>query len=149
MIIKMILIKNFRSILDNRIDCDNLTVLVGRNGTGKSSFMQALEMFYDPKATITAEDFYAEDTSKEIEVAVTFTDLGTEENSLFAPYINGSDLTVDRVFSLSAKKSGTYHGMRLQNLDFMEVRNAGGKTEIRNKYNEVSPSSAVQKSKFR
>lgn len=78
MIIKAVHVKNFRSILDERIDCDNLTVLVGRNGTGKSSFLRALQMFYDPKASVVAEDFYAEDTSKEIEIAVTFTDLSTE-----------------------------------------------------------------------
>lgn len=137
MIVKTLHVKNFRSILAEWIDCDNLTVLVGRNGTGKSSFLRAMEMFYDPKATVTAEDFYAEDTAKEIEIAVTFTDLGTEEKSLFAPYLDSNDLTVARVFSVSAKKSGTYHGMKLQNPDFAEVRNAGGKAEIRNKYNEI------------
>jgi len=142
MIVKALEVKNFRSILDERIDCDNLTVLVGRNGTGKSSFLRALEMFYDPKAAVTAEDFYAEDTIQEIEIAVTFTDLGTEEKSLFAPYLDGDDLTVARVFSLSAKKSGTYHGMKLQNSDFANVRNAGGKTETRNEYNEVRNSPA-------
>jgi predicted ATPase len=36
MIVKMLHVKNFRSIIDECIDCDNLTVLVGRNGTGKS-----------------------------------------------------------------------------------------------------------------
>lgn len=142
MIVKALHVKNFRSILDERIDCDNLTVLVGRNGTGKSSFLRALDMFYDPKAAVTAEDFYAEDTSKEIEIAVTFADLGTEEKSLFAPYLDGDDLTVARVSSLSAKKSGTYHGMKFQNPDFSEMRNAGGKTEIRNKYNEIRESPA-------
>lgn len=137
MIVKALHVQNFRSIFDERIDCDNLTVLVGRNGTGKSSFLRALEMFYDPKATVSKEDFYAEDTSKEIEIAVTFTDLGTEEKSLFAPYLDGNDLIVARIFSVSAKKSGTYHGMKFQNPDFTEIRNAGGKTEIRNKYGEV------------
>jgi predicted ATP-dependent endonuclease of OLD family len=137
MIVTAIHVKNFRSILDERIDCDNLTVLVGRNGTGKSSFLRAMEMFYDPKATVTAEDFYAEDTTKEIEIAVTFTDLGTEEKSLFAPYLDGNDLTVVRIFSLSGKKSGTYHGMRLQNADFSPVREAGGKREIQAKYKEL------------
>lgn len=137
MIVKALHVKNFRSVLDEQIDCDNLTVLVGRNGTGKSSFLRAMEMFYDPKAAVSAEDFYAEDTSKEIEIAVTFTDLGTEEKALFAPYLDGDDLTVARVFSLSAKKSGTYHGMKLQNPEFTDVRNAGGKTDIRNKYNEI------------
>jgi putative ATP-dependent endonuclease of OLD family len=135
--IKSVHVKNFRSILDERIDCDNLTVLVGRNGTGKSSFLRAIEMFYDPKATVTTEDFYAEDTTKEIEIAVTFTDLGTEEKLLFASHLDGNDLIVARIFSVSAKKSGTYHGKKLQNPDFTEIRNAGGKTEIRNKYSEV------------
>lgn len=137
MIVKALHVKNFRSILDERIDCDTLTVLVGRNGTGKSSFLRAMEMFYDPKATVTVEDFYAEDTTKEIEIAVTFTDLGTEEKDLFAPYLNGNDLTVVRIFALSGKKSGTYHGMRLQNVDFASIRDAGGKREILAKYNEL------------
>ena len=137
MIVKALHVKNFRSILDERIDCDNLTVLVGRNGTGKSSFLRALEIFYDPKAAVTAEDFYAEDTIKEIEIVVTFTDLGTEEESLFAPYLDGNGLIVARIFSVTAKKSGTYHGMRFQNPDFTEIRTAGGKPEIRNKYSEV------------
>ena len=137
MIIKTIHVKNFRSVFDDRIDCDNLTVLVGRNGTGKSSFLRAMEMFYDPKAAVSAEDFYAEDTSKDIEIAVTFTDLGTQEKSLFAPYLDGNDLTVVRVFTLSGKKSGTYHGMRLQNADFTPVRNAGGKREILAQYKEM------------
>ena len=137
MIINKIHVKNLRSILDEEIVCDNLTVLVGRNGTGKSSFMRALEIFYDPKVTVSAEDFYAEDTSKDIEVSITFTDLGPEERSLFEPYLDGSNLTIARVCSLSAKKSGTYHGMRLQNPEFVQIRNAGSKTEIRNKYNEI------------
>lgn len=137
MIVKAIHVKNFRSILDERIDLDNLTVLVGRNGTGKSSFLRALELFYDPKAVVSPEDFYAEDTSKQVEIAVTFTDLGAKEKSLFAPYLDGNDLTVVRVFSISAKKSGTYHGMKLQNPEFTDVRNAGGKAEIKDKYNEI------------
>jgi predicted ATP-dependent endonuclease of OLD family len=137
MIVKALHVKNFRSILDQRIDCDNLTVLVGRNGTGKSSFLRAMEMFYDPKAAVTADDFYAEDTAKEIEIAVTFTDLGPDEKSLFAPYLDGNDLTVVRIFPLSGKKSGTYHGMRLQNVDFTPSRDAGGKRDILAKYKEL------------
>ncbi len=137
MIVRSVHVQNFRSIFDERIGCDNLTVLVGRNGTGKSSFLRAMEMFYDPKATVAAEDFYAEDTSKEIEIALTFTDLDSEEASLFAPYLDGNDLIVARIFSVSAKKSGTYHGMKFQNPGFTDIRNAGVKTEIRNKYSEV------------
>jgi energy-coupling factor transporter ATP-binding protein EcfA2 len=137
MIVKTLHVKNFRSILDERIDCDNLTVLVGRNGSGKSSFLRAMEIFYDPKAAVSAEDFYDEDTGKEIEIAMTFTDLSAEENSFFKDYLDRDDLSVARIFSVSAKKSGTYHGMKLQNPEFADIRNAGGKTDIRSKYHEV------------
>ncbi|MGO9622267.1 MAG: ATP-dependent nuclease [Desulfobaccales bacterium] len=137
MIVKTVHVQNFRSILDEKIDCDNLTVLVGRNGTGKSSFLRAMEMFYDPSPSVSSEDFYDEDTSPEIVIALTFSDLTEDEKALFASYIDGDDLTIARIFTLSAKKSGTYHGMKLQNPDFAVIRNAGGKPEIRNKYNEV------------
>ena len=137
MIVKALHVKNFRSIFDDKIDCDNLTVLVGRNGTGKSSYLRALELFYDQSVTVSVEDFYGEETGNEIEISVTFTDLGSEEKSLFDPYLDGNELTVARVFNISARKSGSYHGMRLQNPEFEEVRKAGGKTEIRNKYNDI------------
>ena len=81
MIIKEICVKNFRSILDESLPCDCLTALVGRNGAGKSAFLRALEIFYDPSAKVTAEDFYAENTSLDIEIAVTFSDLTAEEFS--------------------------------------------------------------------
>jgi len=138
MIIQEVHVKNFRSILDESFPCDCLTALVGRNGAGKSSFLRALEMFYDPSAKVIAEDFYAEDTSQDIEIAVTFSDLTVEEKGFFSAYIDNDTLTVVRVFSLSpGKKSGTYHGMRLQNPDFTGVREAGGKRDIRAKYNDL------------
>jgi len=125
MIVKTLHVKNFRSILDEGINCDNLTVLVGRNGSGKSSFLRAMDMFYDPKAAVSAEDFYAEDTGEEIEIAITFTDLSTEENSFFKDYLDGDDLSVARIFSVSAKKSGTYHGMKLQNPEAKRQKHKG------------------------
>jgi predicted ATP-dependent endonuclease of OLD family len=137
MIVKTVHVQNFRSILDEKIDCDNLTVLVGRNGTGKSSFLRAMEMFYDPSPLVSSEDFYDEDTSPEIVIGLSFSDLNEDEKALFASYIDGDDLTIARIFTLSAKKSGTYHGMKIQNPDFAEARSAGTKTEIRKKYDEV------------
>jgi len=138
MIIKEAHVKNFRSILDELLPCDCLTAVVGRNGTGKSSFLRALEIFYDPSAKVTAEDFYAEDTSQDIEIAVTFSDLTAEEQGFFSAYIDNDTLTVVRVFSLApGRKYGTYHGMRLQNPDFGDVRSAGGKKETTARYNEL------------
>jgi len=138
MIIKEIAVKNFRPIQDESLTCENLTALVGRNGAGKSSFLRALDMFYDAGATIRDGDFYNEDTTQDIEIAVTFCDLTEEEKDFFHDYIDKETLTVVRVFSLMpSRKSGTYHGMRLQNPDFKDVRFAGGKREITSKYNEL------------
>ena len=138
MFIKEVHVKNFRSILDESLPCDSLTALVGRNGSGKSSFLSAIELFYNPSAKITAEDFYSEDATQDIEIAVTFTGLSTEAKDFFSAYIDNDVMTVVRVFSYSqGKNSGTYHGIRLQNPDFVCVRNAGGKMNIRNKYNEI------------
>jgi len=138
LIIKSLHVQNFHSLLDVILDCKDLTVLVGRNGTGKSSFLRALEIFHDPSATVSVEDFYGDDSSKEILISVTFTNLTPAEKTLFEPYLDGDQLTVGRVFVLSGgKKSGTYHGMRLQNPEFNQVREAGGKKDILCKYKEM------------
>ena len=136
--IKTVHVKNFRSILDESLPCDSLTALVGRNGSGKSSFLRALEFFYSPSAAVTVEDFYAQDVSNNIEIAVTYCDLDTQEIDLFSAYMEDDSLTVVRVFSdPQAGRSGTYHGTRLQNPDFVAIRNAGTATAIREKYAEI------------
>ena len=138
MLIKEVRVKNFRSILDESLPCESLTALVGRNGAGKSAFLSALELFYGASSVVTPEDFYAGDTSEDIEIEVTFGDLSPEASELFSPYMQGDNLTVVRVFSDSQRqRSGTFHGTRLQNPEFDYIRNAGGKREINRAYKEV------------
>ena len=138
MLIENIQVKNFRSILSESLPCDSLTALVGRNGSGKSSFLSALELFYNPAARVTSEDFYDEDVTQDIEIAVTYSNLNVEAKSLFSPYVDNERLMVVRVFSdpLSGK-SGTYHGMRSQNPDFTDIRNTTGAMPKRRKYSEI------------
>jgi predicted ATPase len=45
--IKHIRIQNFRSLVDVSVDFDPLTVLIGRSGTGKSNFVQAIRFLRD------------------------------------------------------------------------------------------------------
>src|SRR5580704_436854 len=45
--IKQIRIQNFRSLVDVTVDLDPLTVLIGRSGTGKSNFVQAIRFLRD------------------------------------------------------------------------------------------------------
>ena len=141
MIIKKVRVQNFRSILDGTLPLDSLTALVGRNGSGKSSFMSALELFYRPSAIVRPEDFYSEDVTKNIEIAVTYFCLNAEATDLFSPYIDNNSLTIVRIFLNPEKgKSGTYHGMRLQNPEFDEVKKAGGAREIVKKYKVIRES---------
>jgi predicted ATPase len=47
MMIKQIRIQNFRSLADVTVDLDQLTVLIGRSGTGKSNFVNAVRFLRD------------------------------------------------------------------------------------------------------
>ncbi len=51
-------IKNFRCLRDTIVDFDDLTIMIGANGTGKSSILHALDFFFhgDP---LEAEDVFA------------------------------------------------------------------------------------------
>ena len=40
--IKKLHVVRFRCIFDETLECEALTVLIGRNGAGKSTFLQAL-----------------------------------------------------------------------------------------------------------
>jgi hypothetical protein len=138
MIIKSVKVGNFRSILDETLDCESLTALVGPNGSGKSSFLRALELFYAGSPKLDIQDFYAEDTSREIEIAVTFTELGEEERARFESYLEGDDLAVVRVLSiLEGKIAQKYHGSRLLNPEFLPVRNAPKAPEAKAAYEQL------------
>ena len=137
MIIRSIRVQNFRCILDATLNCEPLTALVGPNGCGKSSFLRALELFYAPTPKFTIEDFYSGDTSREIEITVTFAELNQEAMEKFAAYLDGKTLSVTRVLSIAEKASHKFFGLRLQNGDFVGIRNAGSATAAKQLYSEI------------
>lgn len=123
MFIERIAVKNFRSILAEELYCDDLTALVGANGTGKSSFLRALELFYATSPKIDSEDFYDSDTTQDIIIAITYTSLSKEAKNRFSKYDQGGKLTVERVFKWNdGKVQITFHGSSLQNPTFEKIR---------------------------
>jgi putative ATP-dependent endonuclease of the OLD family len=123
MIIDSIHVRNFRSILNETLYCQNLTAIAGPNGAGKSAFLRALEVFYNPTSKVDEGDFYSSDTSEEIIVGVTFVDLCEEAKKRFGGYLQGDKLTIERVIRYSeGRVSATYHGASLQHDGFQDVR---------------------------
>lgn len=137
MIIKSIHVQNFRCIKDETLHCENLTVLVGQNGSGKSSFLRALQMFYEPNARYTKDDFYAQDTSQSIKIIVKFADLNSEELNFFKKYVKAGELTVEKEMMWPAgRRSQKYYGISLRNPDFDGFRAAKG-SELRREYESL------------
>ncbi len=122
-IIESVHVKNYRSILDETLQCESLTALVGANGVGKSSFLKALDLFYNPSPKIESEDFYNRDITAKIAVAIIFKDLSSEAKELFSNYIQDDKLIVERVFELDGGNvDSKYHGATLQCPDFQGIR---------------------------
>jgi len=134
---KSIHVKNFRCLKDVSFPCDNLTVLVGRNGVGKSCLLKALYFFYHTDIEVAKQDYYGKDTSKEISITVNFSDLSELEKKLFKPYLEGEELSVEKVITYDPSRPiQKYYGTRYQNPEFEAFRNASG-TSLRTEYNKL------------
>ena len=138
MIIESVNVKNFRSIYDETLNLDNFTTLIGPNGVGKSSFLKAIDLFYNPNMKYTEEDFYNNDTTSDIEITICFSNLTDYEKDHFKKYVRNDRLIVMKVLKWPFKKSNQkYHGKHLQNHEFDSFRNALGASNLRSEYNKL------------
>lgn len=135
--IKSIHVKNYRCLKDVLVPFDALTVLVGANGSGKSCLLSALNLFYNINARIDERDYYDGDTSEGVSITVNYSDLTAAEKKLFAPYLQGDELSVEKIISFSETKIiQRYYGSRLLNPDFDAFRKAKG-TDMRVEYDKL------------
>ncbi|MBE0427411.1 MAG: ATP-dependent endonuclease [Nitrospirae bacterium] len=138
MIIEAIYIENFRCIKQSQLNCDELTVIIGRNGSGKSSFLKAIEIFYDVNASISVEDFFNKDTRQEIILRVTYAQLKEDEIKEFQTYIRENKLIVTKRISESdGKFIQKYYAAAMQIPEFAVVRTTTSKTDKKNKLSEL------------
>jgi predicted ATP-dependent endonuclease of OLD family len=125
--IKSVHVKNFRSLANASLNCNELTCLVGANGSGKSAFLKALQLFYEPGASVDVDDFYNRDTSEEIEITVLYSDFSESEKERFGTYIQGGNLSVTRIITYPVQKGGArFYARRPQNPDFQHIRRESG-----------------------
>lgn len=138
MIIESLEIKNYRSIKNAKLECDILTAILGRNGTGKSSFLYALELFYEVSANVKREDYFNRDDSVPIEIRVTYSELSAEELIEFKTYVNNNKLIVTKRISLEGSRYiQRYFGAAQQIPQFAEIRKITQKSEKRSAWNEL------------
>lgn len=116
-------IKGYRSLRSVEVQFADLTSCIGANGSGKSSLLGALQLFFDPQADINDRDYWsgAGQTTDEVSIKLTFSTLSAAENEQFADWLSDSGhLTVDRRFERGG--SNAYVAQRLSVPAFQTIR---------------------------
>lgn len=103
-------LKNFRCYKDLTIlDIDHLTCLIGKNDHGKSTILEALDVFFNDKAD---KGDYSVDGDGPMEITCTFDELpkkvvldSTFETTFAEEYLLNADghLEIQRIYNMSAK----------------------------------------------
>ncbi len=99
--IESVRIQNFRTFKDETISFDNYSCFVGSNGSGKSTVMNALNVFFrqykDSKtdlSKLSIDDFHHKNTEQPISITVTFKDLSDQAKKDLSDYVRQERLIV-------------------------------------------------------
>ncbi len=131
MIIERLEVRNFRALSEVAVDLEGVNYLVGRNGAGKSTLLNALAVFFKQASATGPEEFTLGDTTSEIEISVTFRDLGPTASTEFARYMRGGILRVTkRIAWENGRLTDSYHGASLAFRGFRPVRVLSGQQRI-------------------
>jgi len=134
-------IKNLRCVRDLRLTLEPMTALLGRNGVGKSCILHAADIFYNPGASVSDEDFFNRDTSQAIEIQVTYGHLRPDELKEFAPYLSRDRLTVTkRIADEGGRRLQRYYAAVAQHPGFADIRAVSGARERITRWNELASS---------
>ncbi len=131
-------LENFRAIKNCEMPMDPHTVIIGSNNAGKSTFLKALDLFFDSAPKVARDDFHQHQVKSPISISVMFGELTPEERDLFSSNLIKDKLQITRelIFE-NPKESGTFFVHALANPDFTEVRNDQSKTSKKAKYNAL------------
>jgi len=98
--------KNYRSLHNLTIYPEDILALVGRNNSGKSNLIKALELFFEGSIRlINDECFYNHKPEEPIEILITFEQLSDWEREQFEPWMDEDKLVVGREIVCSSADS--------------------------------------------
>jgi putative ATP-dependent endonuclease of OLD family len=144
-------IQNFRCLVDETVNFNNYTCLVGSNGAGKSTVLNALNVFFrEARAgstnlvTLSKEDFFDRDTTNPIRITVTFGDLEAPAKEDLKNYVRQDKLVVTAIATWNEDAQAavvTQHGQRMAMADFapfFQLEKAGKPVaDLKAKYTEL------------
>jgi putative ATP-dependent endonuclease of the OLD family len=121
--IESVRIQNFRAFKDEIINFNDYTCFVGANGSGKSTILTALNIFFrQHKDTATdlsklsEQDFHLKNTDEPIKITVTFSELSDKAKEDLSDYARQDKLIVSSIAEydkVSEKAEVKQYGSRL------------------------------------
>jgi putative ATP-dependent endonuclease of OLD family len=144
-------LQNFRCFLDRTVTFGGYACLVGPGGAGKSTILTALRIFFRDTTgsatdllTLHEEDFFGKDTSRDIIITVTFSDLDVEAQEDFKHYFRQGRLVVSAVAKWNEQFRSAevkQYGQRMVMTAFAEFFRAEGDgaavSELRQAYSTI------------
>ena len=135
--LRSIRLTNFRSILDQTLNCDELTILVGANGSGKSTFLRAINIFNQNKPKLDQDDWYNKNTTVEITITATFVDIPEDLLDQIKKYVSDNKLIIKKTISYEDDKlTSSFYGKIMRNNEFNDVY-VGNATEAKAAYSKL------------
>jgi putative ATP-dependent endonuclease of OLD family len=132
--IARIQVVNFRCLRDLKMSFDDVTVLVGANGTGKSSVLHALAWFFEG-SPLADEDISGHQIGEEVTVGVTFAGFDDADRAALGAYVVGEEATFWRTWSAEAGEKLTGKGRAYR--PFVTIRAQTTATTKREAYNAL------------
>ncbi len=119
--IRKIEIKHYRSLDDITIYAGNVLALIGRNNSGKSNVIKALELFFESSSRLVDKEcFHDRNTEGPIEIFVTFEQLSDWETEQFKPWLYADRLIIGKQVVCSSTGEYTINNLALTEVPEVE-----------------------------
>lgn len=129
-------IEGFRCLNEVEVPIDDLTILLGGNNAGKSSFLRALDFFFNG-AQFSQDDVFGR-AERPISVEATFTDLGTTDRDAFTIYAQGDRMLLRRSWEDGEEKI-TGRSRRYPGFDEIRETPGNSRRRVYREFREANP----------